>query len=97
MSQKEKEKIKVLFDKYDENKNGVLEKTEFVKVFRDLIKSLGEDMTKEEIDNIAEDAISNFDLNQNGIIEFDEFCQSVLFVVYEIVHRRYTTHEINKG
>ena len=83
MSQKEKEKIKVLFDKYDENKNGVLEKTEFVKVFRDLIKSLGEDMTKEEIDNIAEDAISNFDLNQNGIIEFDEFCQLISFLKNE--------------
>ena len=83
MSQKEKEKIKVLFDKYDENKNGVLEKSEFVKVFRDLIKSLGEDMTKEEIDNIAEDAISNFDLNQNGIIEFDEFCQLISFLKNE--------------
>ena len=83
MSDKEKKKIKALFDKYDENKNGVLEKSEFVKVFRDLIKSLGEDMTKEEIDNIAEDAISNFDLNQNGIIEFDEFCQLISFLKNE--------------
>jgi Ca2+-binding EF-hand superfamily protein len=83
MSDKEKKKIKALFDKYDENKNGVLEKSEFVKVFRDLIKSLGEDMTKEEIDNIAEDAISNFDLNQNGIIEFDEFCELISFLKNE--------------
>ena len=42
MSQKEKEKIKVLFDKYDENKNGVLEKSEFLKGFKELIKLLGE-------------------------------------------------------
>ena len=40
-------------------------------------------MTKEEIDNIAEDAISNFDLNQNGIIEFDEFCQLISFLKNE--------------
>ena len=83
MSDKQKEKMRIIFNKYDENKNGVLEKTEFVKVFRDLIKSLGEDMTKEEIDNIAEDAISNFDLNQNGIIEFDEFCQLISFLKNE--------------
>ena len=83
MSQKEKEKIKVLFDKYDENKNGVLEKTEFIKVFRDLIKSLGEDMSSNEVDKIAEDAISNFDLNQNGTIEFNEFCQLISFLINE--------------
>ena len=83
MSDKQKEKMRLIFNKYDENKNGVLEKVEFIKVFRDLIKSLGEDMTKEEIDNIAEDAISNFDLNQNGIIEFDEFCELISFLKNE--------------
>ena len=83
MSQKEKEKIKVLFDKYDENKNGVLEKSEFLKGFKKLIKLLGEEMSKEEIDNISEDAISNFDLNQNGKIEFDEFYQLISFLKNE--------------
>ncbi len=83
MSDKEKKKIKALFDKYDENKNGVLEKSEFVKVFRDLIKSLGEDMSSNEVDKIAEDAISNFDLNQNGTIEFNEFCQLISFLINE--------------
>ena len=83
MSQKEKEKIKVLFDKYDENKNGVLEKSEFLKGFKELIKLLGEEMSKEEIDNISEDAISNFDLNQNGKIEFDEFYQLISFLKNE--------------
>jgi Ca2+-binding EF-hand superfamily protein len=83
MSDKEKVKIKLLFDKYDENKNGVLEKSEFLKGFKELIKSLGEEMSKEEIDNISEDAISNFDLNQNGKIEFNEFYKLISFLKNE--------------
>ena len=83
MTDKEKVKIKLLFDKYDENKNGVLEKSEFLKGFKELIKLLGEEMSKEEIDNISEDAISNFDLNQNGKIEFDEFYQLISFLKNE--------------
>ena len=83
MSDKQKEKMRIIFNKYDENKNGVLEKVEFIKVFRDLIKSLGEDMSSNEVDKIAEDAISNFDLNQNGTIEFNEFCQLMSFLIHE--------------
>ena len=83
MTDKEKVKIKLLFDKYDENKNGVLEKSEFLKGFKELIKSLGEEMSKEEIDNISEDAISNFDLNQNGKIEFNEFYKLISFLKNE--------------
>ena len=29
-----------MFDKYDDNKNGVLEKSEFIKGFIDLVKAL---------------------------------------------------------
>ena len=40
MTDKEKVKIKLLFDKYDENKNGVLEKSEFLKGFKELINNV---------------------------------------------------------
>ena len=40
-------------------------------------------MSKEEIDNISEDAISNFDLNQNGKIEFNEFYKLISFLKNE--------------
>ena len=40
-------------------------------------------MSSNEIDKIAEDAISNFDLNQNGTIEFNEFCQLISFLINE--------------
>jgi len=49
--------IKEVFDKFDENHNGILEKEEFYKGFVGLIKSLAEGQTEAEIDKIAEEAI----------------------------------------
>ena len=49
--------IKEVFNKFDENHNGILEKEEFYKGFVGLIKSLAEGQTEAEIDKIAEEAI----------------------------------------
>ena len=75
--------IKEIFDKYDENHNGVLDREEFFKGFSDLIKTLAEGQDEKEIKKIAEEAIEKFDLNQNGQIEFDEFIQLMLFLINE--------------
>ena len=75
--------IKEVFDKFDENHNGILEKEEFYKGFVGLIKSLAEGQTEEEIDKIAEEAIEKFDLNHNGQIEIEEFNQLMLFLINE--------------
>ena len=83
MSNKEKAKIKLLFDKYDDNKNGVLEKSEFIKGFIDLVKSIEIDMKDNEVKKIAEEAIIKFDLNRNGTIEFNEFCELISFLKNE--------------
>jgi Ca2+-binding EF-hand superfamily protein len=83
MSNKEKAKIKILFDKYDDNKNGVLEKSEFIKGFIDLVKAIETDMKDNEVKKIAEEAIIKFDLNGNGIIEFNEFCELISFLKNE--------------
>ena len=83
MSNKEKAKIKILFDKYDDNKNGVLEKSEFIKGFIDLVKSIEIGMKDNEVKKIAEEAIIKFDLNGNGIIEFNEFCELISFLKNE--------------
>jgi Ca2+-binding EF-hand superfamily protein len=45
-----------LFDKYDDNKNGVLEKSEFIKGFIDLVKAIETDMKDNEVKKIAEEA-----------------------------------------
>ena len=75
--------IKEIFDKYDVNHNGVLDKEEFYKGFAELIKTLREGHNDEEIQKIAEEAIEKFDINHNGQIELDEFIQLMYFLIIE--------------
>ena len=79
----EEEKMRNIFEKYDDNKNGVLDRNEFFKVFKDLLKSLGENFPTKKHDQVAEEAIENFDQNKNGVIEFSEFCELMNFLIYE--------------
>ena len=83
MNAEQQKKIKELFDQFDENKNGVLEKSEFITGFNELIHSLGDAMPSETVEKISEEAINNFDLNGNGIIEFNEFTELIKFLVEE--------------
>ena len=76
-------KIKDLFDRFDENQNGILEKDEFYKGFYELVKSLAEGHSDEEIKQIFEEAIEKFDLNHNGQIELEEFNQLMYFLINE--------------
>lgn len=75
--------IKQYFDKYDDNKNGVLEKNEFVNSIRELIQLLGEKITSNMVEIISEEAIEKFDLNGNGVLEFNEFTELMNFFVEE--------------
>ena len=47
------------------------------------LKSLGGDHSDEELQKIAEDGIIEFDLNRNGVIEYDEFQNLIIFLVNE--------------
>ena len=75
--------IKEIFDKFDLNKNGVLDKEEFYKGFSDLMKTLAEGQNEKEIEKIAEEAIEKFDLNHNGQIELEEFYHLMMFLINE--------------
>ena len=75
--------IKEIFDKFDSNHNGVLDREEFFKGCTGLIKSLAEGQSEEEIQKITEEAIEKFDLNKNGQIELDEFNQLMIFLINE--------------
>lgn len=77
------DKVRELFKKYDFNKNGVLEKEEFIKVFVKLLSSIGKDMPEKRHIQIAEEGLEKFDLNSNGMIEFDEFERVISFFVEE--------------
>lgn len=83
MSEDRKERIKKLFDNYDENKNGVLEKEELVNGLRELICDLGDSLSQEKVDEIAEEAIINFDLDGNGKIDLQEFTNLINFFIEE--------------
>lgn len=83
MSEDKKEKIKKLFDSYDENKNGVLEKEELVNGLKELICDLGDSLSEEKVDEIAEEAIINFDLDGNGKIDLQEFTNLINFFIEE--------------
>ena len=72
-----------LFYKYDANRNGSLDKKEFVSYFRDMLKALGEHVPECEIDNIINEGIETFDSNQDGLLQLDEFKGMLRFLVEE--------------
>ena len=77
------ERVKSLFEKYDFNKNGVIDKEEFVKIMVDVLKELGEDLPEKKHIEVAEEGFSHFDFNRNGKIEFSEFFDFIVFLVSE--------------
>ena len=76
-------KVKDLFQKYDKNRNGVLDKDEFIKVLIDILTELGEDLPIKKHLEVAEEGFDRFDLNKDGKIEFNEFLNFIIFVVCE--------------
>ena len=76
-------KVRNLFEKYDLDKNGVLDKNEFVRIMVDILKKLGEDLPERKHLEVAEEGFNKFDLNQNRVIEFNEFYEFMRFVISE--------------
>ena len=76
-------KVRDLFEKYDLDKNGVLDENEFVSVMTDILRELGEDLPEKKHLEVAEEGFKRFDINQNQKIEFDEFYEFIHFVVSE--------------
>ena len=76
-------KVKELFEKYDFNKNGILEPDEFLQVMVDILRQLGEELPEKKHQEVAEEGLSRFDLNGNGTIEFNEFYEFINFLVAE--------------
>ena len=76
-------KVRNLFEKYDLNKNGVLDKNEFIKIMVDILKKLGEDLPEKKHLEVAEEGFTKFDLNENKVIEFNEFYEFMRFIISE--------------
>ena len=79
----DQDKVKQLFEKYDFNKNGILEPEEFLTIMVDILKQLGEDLPEKKHREVAEEGLNRFDLNNNGTIEFNEFFEFINFLVSE--------------
>lgn len=77
------EKVRELFELYDFNKNGVLEKEEFIQIFTKLLKGIGQDMPEKRHEQVAQEGLEKFDVNKNGQIEFEEFLNVITFFVEE--------------
>ena len=76
-------KVKALFERYDTNKNGVLDREEFFIVFKQLLAEMGEHFPDKKNDEVAEEGMNNFDLNKNGTNENDDFAELINFLVAE--------------
>lgn len=77
------EKVRKLFEEYDFNKNGILDKDEFLIIFKKMLHDIGQYVPDKRHDEIAEEGMETFDLNRNGVIEFDEFYEVINFLVTE--------------
>ena len=53
-------KARELFEKYDFNKNGVLDKNEFIKIMTDILRELGENLPEKKHIEVAEEGFHKF-------------------------------------
>ena len=77
------EKVRKLFEEYDFNKNGILDKDEFLTIFKKMLHDIGQYVPDKRHDEIAEEGMETFDLNRNGVVEVDEFYEVINFLVTE--------------
>ena len=76
-------KVKWLYEKYDLNKNGIIEKNEFIRIMTVILKELGEEADDNKIKEVVEEGLEEFDLNENGKLEYHEFFEFIHFIVTE--------------
>ena len=79
----QEEKIKKLYEKYDENKNGVMERNEFAKLLKVILEEIGENYPEKRHNQVVDEAMKNFDANKNGTFEFCEFAQVMDYMINE--------------
>ena len=77
------EKVRKLFEKYDLDKNVILDPKEFQKVMTEILNGLGENLPADKICEIAREGFIRFDLNNNHKMEFNEFYEFMRFIISE--------------
>ena len=77
----DEKKVRFLFEKYDENRNGTLERKEFSKIMKDIFKELNENLTEKSLNEAVEEGFKMFDTDKNKKLEFDEFYEFIRFLI----------------
>ncbi len=78
-----KKKVKNLFDKYDTNKSGTIDRKEFAFYFTDIINSLEVKLPEDEVESIVNEGIEIFDANDDGVLQLEEFEKMIRFLIEE--------------
>jgi len=68
------EKLKFAFTMYDLNKNGYITRDEFKVILNMMV---GQNITPEQLDSIADRTITEADYDNDGKISFEEFCRAM--------------------
>ena len=79
----DEKKVRALFEKYDLDKNGTLEKKEFKRIMGDILRDLDEIITEPKLTEISEEGFKLFDTDRSKKIEFSEFYDFIRFVISE--------------
>ena len=79
----DEEEARELFNRYDKQHKGALDKEEFEKMILDILTNLGEENPEENLETIAQEGMKNYDNNKNGKIEFNEFFNLLDFLILE--------------
>lgn len=74
---------RTFFNRYDLENRGSLNKVKFAKVLRDLLIGINYNYTKEEYNEILNEAFQTFDANKDGIIEYEDFNSMIDFFIIE--------------
>jgi len=72
------EKMKLMFDAYDLDGNGILSPDEVYFIFKTSLRAQGGYMPEDELRRLVLDTIKAIDQNGDGQIDFSEFRQAVL-------------------
>ena len=75
--------VKKYFDKYDSNKNGVIDKFELKTMFTEILAEIGEDYPEKRNEQVIKETMEKYDCNNNGVIEFNEFKEIMNFLIEE--------------
>ncbi|KAH7716758.1 EF-hand [Aphelenchoides avenae] len=68
------EKLRFAFLMFDLNKGGCISRDEFQGILKEMV---GSNITNEQLDQIADRTILEADVNGDGEISFEEFCQAM--------------------